>query len=30
VRQRDGALDLAREPVRFHRVAPGHSLLADA
>ena len=30
VRQRDGALDLAREPVRFVRVAPGRSLLADA
>ncbi len=25
-----GALDLRREPVRFNRVAPGHSLLADA
>ncbi len=25
-----GALNLRREPVRFNRVAPGHSLLADA
>jgi fumarate reductase flavoprotein subunit len=30
VRQRDGSLELAREPVRFRRVAPGRSLLADA
>jgi fumarate reductase flavoprotein subunit len=30
VRQRGDALDLSREPVRFTRVAPGQSLLADA
>lgn len=30
VRQRGDALDLAREPVRFTRVAPGQSLLATA
>jgi fumarate reductase flavoprotein subunit len=30
VRQRGNALDLTREPVRFTRVAPGQSLLADA
>jgi fumarate reductase flavoprotein subunit len=30
VRQRGGALDLTREPVRFTRVAPGQSLLAAA
>jgi fumarate reductase flavoprotein subunit len=30
VRQRGGDLDLQREPVRFTRVAPGHSLVAAA
>jgi fumarate reductase flavoprotein subunit len=30
VRQRDGALELTREPVRFTRVAPGQTLLHDA
>jgi len=30
VQQRDGALELQRQPVRFTRVAPGQSLLATA
>ena len=30
VRQRGQALEIAREPVRFTRLAPGQSLLADA